>query len=392
MALLFEPGHDAVDGVVVRGVAEGQHALVGNDRHPAGAREAQQFREDAAHVVDDVGALGQVAQHFHHHAPHLEAEGQFARVLARLDAQRQHLAQLLAGGALLEFHRRRAFVVAGNQAPELALDDERDRHRGQRAHVAHVLQVHRRHAAQGCERQIVGGAGDRIARRYQRRRRVVGVLDQADALQRVQFARLGRDVRGREALAHIGHVIVLLRLGHHVAVAVGVELVDHHAAVAGHGAYVVGRQRGQRFERCGFVDVQQEVAEQRIQFAETGRRIALDGFEFDDDHAVPGMGQDVEVLAVAGGDGAEVEGAVGQLVVLQRRRQAGSGGFADHVGQRGADHGFGFDAGPAVEVGAGLQHGQLWRQGQQEAVRLDAAGCANRFLVAAGQVERYGLA
>ena len=34
-------------------------------------------------------------------------------------------------------------VVAGNQSPQPAIDDQRDRHRRVGAHVAHVLQVNR---------------------------------------------------------------------------------------------------------------------------------------------------------------------------------------------------------------------------------------------------------
>jgi hypothetical protein len=87
MALQFQPADQGFDVGHLRRVAIGQHALVGDDRDPAGAREAQQLGGDGTHVLDDVGALGQVAQHGDHHAPHLEAELQFAGILARLDAQ-----------------------------------------------------------------------------------------------------------------------------------------------------------------------------------------------------------------------------------------------------------------------------------------------------------------
>jgi hypothetical protein len=181
-------------------------------------------------------------------------------------------------------------------------------------------------------------------------------------------------------------VALVARFRHHVAMAVGVEPVDEHAAEARHRADVLARQRGQRFDAAGIVHLQQKVADERIQVAEIGRFGAVDGFEFDDGDAVPAMRQHVEMAAVAHRDRAHVERARAQL-----HRQFGCqllrGRVAEYERQRLADGVVRRHARPGAEVGAGLQHDQVGGQCQQETMRLDAAGRADRFLVAGRQVE-----
>ena len=52
-------------------------------------------------------------------------------------------------------------VMAGDQAPQPAVDNDRDRHRCRDVHVLEVLQVHRRHAAQLREAEIQRLPGQR---------------------------------------------------------------------------------------------------------------------------------------------------------------------------------------------------------------------------------------
>ena len=111
--------------------------------------------------------------------------------------------------------------------------------------------------------------------RHQPRRRVVGVLDQADAVDHVQFARLARNVGGGKALAEVGRVIVGAAFGQHVAVAVAVELVHHHAAETGERADLARRQRAHRLDGGGAGQLLQEFAHQRKQVAEVGRRAGV---------------------------------------------------------------------------------------------------------------------
>jgi hypothetical protein len=171
-------------------------------------------------------------------------------------------------------------------------------------------------------------------------------------------------------------------------VAVGVELVDQHAAEAGDGADVLAGFLGQRFDAAGVVHLEQEVADQRVQVTEIGRLRVLDRLELDQGQAIPAVRQHVEMAPVGGGDGADVERALAQIA-RQLGRQALRGRCADHVGQRTAERLLDGAAGPVNQVGAGLQHRVAIALGQrqQEAVRLDTAGRTNRFLVASRQVE-----
>lgn len=237
MAVRAQPLHQFAHLLFAGRVAVGQHAVVDDDGRAIRAGKAQQLGKHAAQAVGKVDLLlRQAGQHADHGAPHFQAKLQFAGVGARLDAQRQDLPQLFAHGALLERHRQGRFVMAGNQAPQLALDDQRHRHRRQGAHVAHILQVNRRDAAQGRMRQIIRQAGNGIHGRLQARRRVIGVLDQADTVEHVQLARLARNIAGGKALPQVGAVAVGPAFGQHMAMAIAIELVHHHAAKAGHVA------------------------------------------------------------------------------------------------------------------------------------------------------------
>ena len=59
---------------------------------------------------------------------------------------------------------RAGVVVAGDQAPQLAVAQQRDRHRGAHAHVLQVLEVDRGDAAQRGEGEVQRRPGGRVAR------------------------------------------------------------------------------------------------------------------------------------------------------------------------------------------------------------------------------------
>jgi hypothetical protein len=100
------------------------------------------------------------------------------------------------------------------------------------------------------------------------------------------------------------------------------------------------------------------------------------------------MAQHVEMVAVGDRQRAQVQRARAQLARNQFRQQAGGSGRAQHGSQLLAGGGVRRDPGPVGQVGAGLQDDELrGRQRQQKAMRLDAAGRADRFLVAGGKVE-----
>ena len=56
--------------------------------------------------------------------------------------RRQHLPEQLARHTQLKWNPRRTTVMTGNQTPQLARAEQRNGHRGTRAHVAHVFKMH----------------------------------------------------------------------------------------------------------------------------------------------------------------------------------------------------------------------------------------------------------
>ena len=211
-------------------------------------------------------------------------------------------------------------------------------------------------------------------------------MDQADALEGVQRARLARNVGGRETLPEIRVIGRVARFGDHVAVAILVELDHHHPAVAGYGTDVVGGDLAHRFEGDGIVELEQEVADLAVQVAEVGRGGAVDLLEFEHQQAVVAVRQHIEIVLRANGQGAQVGRALGQRGRLQFPQDGGAGRRAEHVGERLAD-GLGVHAGQRGQVVAGLEDGEVVVERQKKAVRLDAAWRANRFLVTARQVQ-----
>jgi len=390
VAMHGEPRRQVADGCFIGRVAVGQDAVVDHDGHAAGTRKAQKFAEHTAEVVDKVGAFGEATEHLDHDAAHVEAELQFGAVFAAFDAQCQDLAQLLAGRALFDRHRARRGVVACDQAPQLAPHDQGDRHRGQRAHIAHVLQVHGRDAAQRGERQVVARAAGRILGRDERLGLVIGVLDHADWRQRVQLARLRRDVAGRECLAQVGLVVGRFGLGHHAAMAARVEPVHHHAAVARDRAHMARGQIGQRGDGGVLADLGEKVGDERVQMAKIRRLGALDGFEFSDHQAIPDVAEHIEMAAIVERDGTEIHRALAERIAGQFARHALATGLADDGSHWQAECCFRCQARQREQVGAGLQHVECRRERQHEAVWLDTSWRANRFAGAAGNVELVG--
>ena len=122
--------------------------------------------------------------------------------------------------------------MAGDETPQPVLDDDRRRHRRPDAHVAQVLQVHRRH---GTEADV--GEVDRghlaTGRGEQRHRLGGGVRDQPEAVLDVERPRLGRDVARGEAEAEQAADIRRDRLGDDLAVPLLVEAVDEDPIEAG---------------------------------------------------------------------------------------------------------------------------------------------------------------
>ena len=116
------------------------------------------------------------------------------------------------------------------------------------AHVAQVLAVDRRDAAQMREREV-----QRFARGVEHpgsigMRLTSDVGDDADRVAQVEDARLLRDVAGGEVLAEKAFEIAALGLADHLAGAVVFEPVDHDAVIAEQACIsrAVSRRGGRR--------------------------------------------------------------------------------------------------------------------------------------------------
>ena len=95
--------------------------------------EAQQAGVEAGALRDDLQReLAQLAAPLHLHA-----------IERGLHLQRQQAAQVLAGRARGKRQEARTVVMARDQASQLAADHDGHRHGRARAHVAHVLEMHR---------------------------------------------------------------------------------------------------------------------------------------------------------------------------------------------------------------------------------------------------------
>ena len=91
--------------------------------------------------------------------------------------------------------------MAGYQAPELAVDHQRDHQRAAHAHVFQILHMNGRYAAQKAQRHIQMLAGDRRKGWGQGHWRVFDVAQHPDPVSLVQPAGDLRDIGSRVAIA-----------------------------------------------------------------------------------------------------------------------------------------------------------------------------------------------
>ncbi len=119
----------------------------------------------------------------------------------RCDPGRNSFSQQLAHRPNLELHETRLIVMAGYEAPKLAIDYERGHEGRAHAHIFQILDVNGRHAAQRAHRHVEILAGDRRKSRSQGHR-FVGDIDQnAHPVAHIQAPRHLRDIGRRIAVA-----------------------------------------------------------------------------------------------------------------------------------------------------------------------------------------------
>jgi hypothetical protein len=131
---------------------------------------------------------------------------------------------------------RRA-VVAGNEAPKLAVAHDGQRHGGADAHVVEVFDVDGGHAAEGDIAQV-----DRVRGGLDERHRCVSdIRDQALEVTAIEFASLDRDVGGREMQAEVGWQLAVGGFGDDFAAPVPGEPIDLDAVKAGQAVDLLGQ-------------------------------------------------------------------------------------------------------------------------------------------------------
>ena len=103
---------------------------------------------------------------------------------------------------------------------------------------------------------------------------------------------------------------------------------------------MVGRQLGQRRDRCLFADLGEKIGNERIQVPKIGGLGAIDSFKLGDHQAVPDVAHHIEMAVVAKRDGAQIHRTLTKLVGGQFARHALATGLADDGCQWQADRRF----------------------------------------------------
>jgi hypothetical protein len=230
--VLVEPADEEPDLIRARRSPAHRARARREDCHSDGVDEVAQVRRLPHEPVEDL-RLGahEIAEPSEHRAPRGDVLESLEALFGR-DLRREEPREHLTGRAYPVGHAARRGVAARDQAPECALLEQRDTHRGAEADVAHVLEVNGRDRAQHGERQIERAARIRALRRHDGHGDPGAVRDDPQAVHEVERARLLRDVRRRVVKPQEGLEVVAAGLGDDLAVMVLVEAIDHHAVVA----------------------------------------------------------------------------------------------------------------------------------------------------------------
>ena len=265
---------------------------------------------------------------------------------------------MLAGRTGLVVEMPRLMVVARNKPPQLPSHDDRNRHGGERAHVAHVLEMNRRNAAKARQRQVDRAEPWGRVLALQRHRDVVGVRDQAYGVEAVEITGLARNVRRRKAMTGIGVVARIARLREHLAVTVTVEPVRQHASETGEPLHLHHRERQELVDRRRSLQVRQQPLRhqvdrgihatrgehafelENVQRPDTVQRhVQRQRFDFDcgnhhrcvaRDRSLPGLDDEAK-------DRLDTRGAFGSAVRAQQGIPIGTG--SNQPTRAGIDHG-----------------------------------------------------
>ena len=123
--------------------------------------------------------------------------------------------------------RRR--VVARDHPPQPPVDENGNSQGCMDVHIAQILKVNRRGAAQKRIGQIQRSSRERHSRGNDRRRHCIDIRNRPDGIQEKELPHLRRNITGREAHAKIRNGRAANCFGNHLAIPLLIESIDHHA-------------------------------------------------------------------------------------------------------------------------------------------------------------------
>ena len=305
--------------------------------------------------------------------------------LAALHQQREHLSEQLGGGPARERDVVRRIVVAGEQPPELALPQDRYRHRGRDAHVLEVFDVDRRYAAQDAHRQVEG-VSLAVELRLDRGGRRIDVGNDAQPVALVENSRLLRDVGCRIMQPEIGFQARPRCFRDDFAGPVVIEAVDHDTVEAGDRAHLAGGDPVERAQLAGLLQPGDHAADHGagIDCRVVDARLAFDNHRVADD-----MQRHVAAQSPGGEDDAEGAGdSIAHDRALQLSADGVDGLGGEDLVERPSQQVGRFDAEPFDDVARRPRHAPV-RAGyrEQETERLHRSDQVDRLPIAVGQVD-----
>ena len=299
--------------------------------------------------------------------------------LAALEAHSEHLRKQLADRAHLEARNARRIVVAREQSPKLAIDDDRNGHGCFHAHVLQVFDMNRRHRSQHRQREIKRPA-ELVELRSDIHWRGVYVGDDPQQAAAIERPRLLRNVTRGIVQALERPDPCFAGFAHHFARAVSIELVDHYAVVAEERADLARAFAIETREIRGLI----EPGDHRADGAGGILRRLIAGLGFDDNIGPGDMQGNVEERAFDEFASkkafnrfltAQRANAIAKVVNGKRRKELGQW-LADHVGRRAP-----------YEIGNVFRHARddpICRNRDEKTNRLNRAEDVDRFAITIG--------
>jgi hypothetical protein len=386
LVVFREPVEECSDLILVGGLPQTPAMVLRQDGRPLRARQHHQIVRMIHQPCDEMLLRRHVGEEPRLHGAEAHAVFRQHRVLPRIELQREDLREEIAGVAHLERDSLRFLVVAGDQAPQLAAAQDRDRHGGERPHVAHVFEMYRRDAAQHRVAEIQR----RRITRLDRDGRVVGVGNDAQTVAPVEFPRLGGNIGSREPQVEVGGQHLVAVLGDDGAVPRVVEPVDQDPVEAGHAADVLRGQIEQELDGRRFLQLAHETAQGGIVRIDAGDRVGRRLLQFENRAIARAGDRRLEELFLPRRpdlDGPDEAGAAGRWRVIQLRGEF-CAQSRQHLFERTAESIRRIESEGLGDVGAGIGDRPVGEPDREkDSVRLDAAWNVDRLPLAGGQID-----